>query len=83
MLLMQTEGFVSLVTLHMVYHMGPFLGPLLFIMYVNDVIQSVNCDLFLYTDDSILYTDDSILYTDDSILYTDDSILLVSGKCST
>jgi len=34
---------------------GPILGPeLLFIIYVKDTVQSVNCDLFLYADDSIL-----------------------------
>jgi len=33
---------------------GSILGPLLFTIYVNDMIQSVNCDLFLYADDSAL-----------------------------
>ena len=27
------------------------LGPLLFLLYVNDVVQAVNCDLLLYADD--------------------------------
>ena len=30
------------------------MGPLLFNIYVNDMITSVNCDLFLYADDSTL-----------------------------
>ena len=33
---------------------GPTLGPLLFLLYVNDVKQAVDCDLFLYADDSCL-----------------------------
>ena len=31
---------------------GSILGPLLFLLYVNDVKQAVDCDLFLYADDS-------------------------------
>ena len=33
---------------------GSILGPLLFLIYVNDMPQSVNCDLLLYADDSCL-----------------------------
>jgi hypothetical protein len=33
---------------------GSILGPLLFSIYVNDMVQSVNCDLLLYADDSVL-----------------------------
>ena len=33
---------------------GSILGPLLFSIYVNDMIQAVNCDLYLYADDSAL-----------------------------
>ena len=30
------------------------LGPLLFLLYVNDMPQTVKCDLFLHTDDTCL-----------------------------
>ena len=30
---------------------GYILGPLLFLPYVNDMVQAVNCDLLLYADD--------------------------------
>ena len=33
---------------------GSILGPLLFLLYVNDMKQAVDCDLFLYADDSCL-----------------------------
>jgi hypothetical protein len=33
---------------------GSILGPLLFLLYVNDMHQAVDCDLFLYADDSCL-----------------------------
>ena len=33
---------------------GSILGPLLFLIYVNDMSQSVNCGLLLYADDSCL-----------------------------
>ena len=31
-----------------------YLGPLIFLMYVNDMAQAAKCDLYLYTDDSCL-----------------------------
>ena len=33
---------------------GSILGPLLFLIYVNDMARAVKCDLFLYADDSCL-----------------------------
>ena len=33
---------------------GSILGPLLFLIYVNDMPEAVNSDLFLYADDSCL-----------------------------
>ena len=38
---------------------GSILGPLLFLLYVNDMPQSVSCDLLLYADDSCLVFSDS------------------------
>ena len=40
---------------------GSILGPLLFNIYVNHMITSVNCDLFLYADDSTLLVSGKIL----------------------
>ena len=37
---------------------GSILGPLLFLLYVNDMPQSVSCDLLLYADDSCLVFSD-------------------------
>ena len=31
---------------------GSILGPLLFLLYVNDMVQAVNCDLLLYAVDT-------------------------------
>ena len=40
---------------------GSILGPLIFLLYVNDMSQAVNCELYLYADDScLLYTDKDI-----------------------
>ena len=33
---------------------GSILGPLLFLLYVNDMPQAINCELLLYADDSCL-----------------------------
>ena len=33
---------------------GSILGPLIFLMYVNDMAQAVDCDHLLYADDSCL-----------------------------
>ena len=33
---------------------GSILGPFLFLLYVNDMPQAVDCDLFLYPDDTCL-----------------------------
>ena len=36
---------------------GSILGPLLFLIYVNDLIDDLECDIHLYADDAVLMTD--------------------------
>ena len=40
---------------------GSILGPLLFLLYINDMSQAVECELLLYADDScLIFTDNNI-----------------------
>ena len=41
-------------TLLAVFPKDLYFGPLLFLLYVNDMLQDVKCDLFLYADDTCL-----------------------------
>ena len=47
---------------------GSILGPLLFLIYVNDMSQAVKCDLFLYADDSCLLFQDKVVKNIQNIL---------------
>ena len=47
---------------------GSILGPLIFLIYVNDMPQSVDCDLFLYADDTCLgFTDKNVKTIEDNL----------------
>ena len=47
---------------------GSILGPLIFLMYVNDMSQAVKCDLYLYADDSCLvYTGNDVKIIEDNL----------------
>ena len=37
---------------------GSVLGPLLFLVYVNDIVNVVNCGITLFSDDTLIYTID-------------------------
>ena len=44
--------FSQLASYPAMYPQGTFFGPLLFLIYVNDMPQALKCDLFLYADDT-------------------------------
>ena len=50
---------------------GSILGPLLFLLYVNDMSQAVDCDLLLYADDSCLVITDNNIKTIENKLNRD------------
>ena len=72
---------------------GSILGPLLFLLYVNDMPQAVNSDLLLYVDDTcLIYTGKDIntieeqLNTDFSSLcdwFVDNKVNLVWNQTAT
>ena len=35
---------------------GPILGPTLFLIYINDPPNDVNCNIAVYVDDTLLYS---------------------------
>ena len=47
---------------------GSILGPLIFLLYVNDMARAVNCDLLLYADDSCLIFRDKDIEQIETIL---------------
>ena len=54
---------------------GTVLGPLLFLIYINDIVTNVNSEIRLFADDCILYrriesvTDSQVLQNDINSLY--------------
>ena len=55
---------------------GSILGPLLFLIYVNDMPSAVKCDLYLYADDSALMVSDKRINVIESKL--EDNLLALS-----
>ena len=62
---------------------GSILGPQIFLIYVNDMPQSVDCDLFLYADDPCLgFADRNIKTIEDNLNWNLQLILqYVIGLC--
>ena len=55
---------------------GSILGPLIFLMYINDMAQAVKCDSYLYTDDSCLvYTGRDMNAIEDTLHFGEDILL--------
>ena len=44
------SSFSNKVLIHFRVIQRSILGPLLFLLYLNDMVQTVNCDLLLYSD---------------------------------
>ena len=49
------NNFSQLASISCSVSQGSILGPLLFLIYDNDISQAVKCDLFLYADDTCLF----------------------------
>jgi hypothetical protein len=57
---------------------GSVLGPLLFLLYINDIKDACSCRIFLYEDDSTLLVSHKVKLLE-SILSTEVTITLANG----
>ena len=57
---------------------GSILGPLLFLIFVNDLVDDLSCDPFLFADDTSLFKT-LVNYSDEEIAIINDDIKIISN----
>ena len=57
---------------------GSVLGPYLFLIYINDIVQNINCNIRLFADDTSLFT---VFENDDSIKLLEEDLKKIAKFC--